>query len=434
MLTGLDRSCGALSVRQVLFFETCPEAEALRVGLQGLLDRRPVLTHRLGRDGAGRLALLPSDRGVPLRILRHGRVPRCLRGPWPPPTVDPLIPLEVALQPLGDSPLLQVHLHQLPDGSGALAFAFSHHLADLRSLLASLRAWAALSRGAQPPPPGPGDPAALRGLHAGAHAEGAGPEPPPTLLGEYTLRRRTLLGTILRLGRARFLTRMRARVLRFGPEDLAALDALGAPAGRSGRALLAAHVAQLLALLRGPPPGDRLRFTVVADLRARTPQAASPRPSPDFWGNAILFSSALRPWSAVDPRGGARALLEAAAARREAHARLDDDTVGQELSALEGAVAAYDRLPMVRVMGRSFRDTVLVNDARHLPLYDLDFGTGRPRWLQTQQRAVPWSARLYPAPPEAPAGSTDAWLKLSPRALAHLDSPEGQRLLRPWAR
>ena len=433
VLTGLDRSCGALSVRQVLFFRRCPEPEALRGGLQALLHRRPVLGSRLGRDATGRLALLPSPRGVPLRILRHARLPACLRGSDTPRTVEPLIPPEVALRPLGDAPLLQVHLHVLPDGSGALAFAFSHHLADLRSLQATLRAWAAASRGEQPGPAGSGDPAHMDGLRGLGSGAVAAPTDAPTLLPEYTLRRRTLLHTALCLSRAHLLTRMRARVLRFGPEDLEALDVLGAPAGRSGRALLAAHVAQVLASLRGPPPTGRLRFTGVADLRARPGRPSHLRPPPEFWGNAILFSSAVRPWEAVAPSRGPEALLEAAAARREASSRLDEETVISEVSALERAVSRHDRLPMVRVMGRSFRDTVLVNDARHLPLYDLDFGTGRPHWLQTQQRAVPWSARLYLAPPEAPPGSVDAWLKLSPRAIAHLDTTSGRRLLRPWA-
>ncbi len=385
-LSPLDRATAGMVVKGVWYFRQRLDGEQLRRGLASVLERRPWLAGRLTAQG---IACGAGD-GVPF-------VERALPGLEAAEELargDALDRLAGRLSPAafrrGSAVPLAVSLVQLDEGS-LLYVQGAHACMDGCSFYALMDEWGRLCRGEAVTDPVETtclltDPDFADDPAAQAHAEAYGWP-------------RVGMGLLVRMvwGSLRGVARCRYR-LRLTEEQEAGLvgrvNAAGAT--RYGRhVVLSALLAAAGVRLSSVPVGKPCTHVSVVNLRRR--MAGVPE---RFDGNAV-YNVASQPFSSADP-------VEAVAERID---RSLHDLFAGGGNRLTEVMRCYltvvrKKLPYVPfdVAGMYARRSPVsyVNDFLGFPIYDVDFGRGRPALVLPPD--LPDAVRLWPLPPEQGGG------------------------------
>ena len=390
-------------------FDTRLDADALRHGLERLLDSYPILC---GRVVGGR-RIDWSSKGIPVIEERDETLgaqdfdaTRVDAGRF----AARIQPFQVRS---GASPLLTLKLTQLREGS-VLAICCTHACLDGNSFYSMARNLSRAAAGAAVPQPrlerGRGNTQHRRRAQISRAARQAG------------WHRVTVLDALsYAVTQARRLDRM--FVTHFSPQALTrcreALACASACSGLSTNSALVAHVAYSAARLMRLDGGDSFSVSVAVDQRERV--AALPS---NFAGNAVsVVATAPLPAASGREEIAARLherlepLLTRPSPALESLAQLTEDIVLHRLP--------YSPVAGLRLLGRR-RLLFYTNSFARFPVYDLDFGNGahpvRPI------RAIPHnlgdSILLWPAPP--PEGGLElyfsGWLARALQRLA-VDDP-----------
>lgn len=409
-LTPIDRFAFQWVLQGTWVFESRLDPEALRQGLERLLESYPLLCGRV----AGGTRIDWSRKGIPLIEARDETLGAADFGAS---HVDAgrfacrIHPVQVRF---GTSPLLTLKLTQLREGC-VLAICCSHACLDGHSFYAMARnlSWAAAGRTVPPPlfEPRSGCAQPRRRSQIGPAARQAGWH---------------RVGALDALTYAFAQTRRLDRVFaaHFSPSTLQrcreTLARGSACLALTTNSALIAHVAYCVARLMSLCGGDSFSVSVAVDQRERVRELTR-----DFAGNAVSVV-ATPPLPACCGREEIAAriheqlepLLKRPSPALESIAQLTSDIVLHRLP--------YSPVAGLRLLGRR-RLLFYTNSFARFPVYDLDFGSGshpvRP------VRAIPHnlgdSILVWPAPP--PAGGLElyfsGWLA---RAVQRLDAND------PW--
>jgi shikimate O-hydroxycinnamoyltransferase len=382
----------------VHFYEATLDGDALAAALARTLSSFPSLAGRVVPDGDGGHRIdLDADPVSFVVVDDEGPMPRPTAGhgarPHLPGLVDAIPAWRLAAC---GGPLFRARLTRFRDGS-VLGVSLSHALTDMHGYCLLMQHWAAQARGDDAPAPVHDRSLVERQL--GTAAGG---------VGEHFVR-------LSRVGRVRNIARLVAgsatsasRTVHIGAAQLLALkqEALaGAPPGAhlSSADALSAHLWQRYGGLRRLDADATSTLTRIVDLR-RLDAADLPDA---YFGNATLAVPASLSHGDVMHGPPARRAL----AVRAATGRLDRP----RLAAVTGFLAERRRhrdfaavFPRMDLGGNDF----WINDWSRFPVYDLDFGGGRPIGFDLPRVPLPWFAVVAPSP----AGGVDVHLSM-PRSL-----------------
>jgi shikimate O-hydroxycinnamoyltransferase len=385
----------------VHFYDAVIDGDALAASLARTLSSFPSLGGRIVRnrhDGghrvdhdAGPVSLVIVDDDGPMPRPGPGDGARALL----PRLVDTIPAWRLALR---GGPLFRARLTRFRDGS-VLGVSLSHALADMHGYCLFMQHWAAQHRGEVVV-----EPVHDRSL-VEAHAGAAGRDGVDAHFARLAPADRVRTLSHFAGGYLDSAT----VTLRIAASSLAALKAealAGAPGAHlSTHDALSAHLWQRFGGQRRLAPTATSTLTRIVNLR-RLADAALPDA---YFGNATLAVPASLPHGDVLTASPARRAL----AVRAATARLDRP----RLAAVTSFLADHRRrgdLGAVFPRMDLFRNDFWINDWSRFPVYDLDFGAGRPVWFDLPRVPLPWFAVIAPAPPLA--DGVDVHLSM-PRAL-----------------
>ncbi|MGF1430712.1 acyltransferase [Kitasatospora sp. LaBMicrA B282] len=421
-----DLLTGPVYTPRVFFYRRPLDGAALRAALERTLARYPIAAGRLRKDPDGGYSVHCTDAGVHFvevhraePLPEHGPdsragagLKRYLHQPNPFSVVD------------GDAPLLAVQLTRLADGGSVLGVALNHTLADGTSMLAFLESWSHELRGLPVADP-LHDRTLLEQLGTAAPAAARAANEHYTVAGR--LQHLALLGRLItRAGKLATVT------VRFEPAELAALkDTAMADLAGTGRWVsthdaLAAQLWRVLAELRARPERSVESLGVTADLRARAGGAVPAA----YWGNAACYTYLTRPAAEL----AAAPLGSVAEAVRGAGDQLTAERLCADAAFLDAQRAAgrSHRVTNRLALG-AYRDDgwLALNNRSRLPFYRMDFGAGRPFWVEYPEVPFPWTVDIMPTPGED--GGRDVHLSLPHDQAAALRTAGWQRRLRCFA-
>lgn len=373
-LTIFDRQVAGLQVRKLFVYpQGLPVARMLEV-LPDALTAYPLLAGRMVRGPRGR-QFDPTPRGVRVTIADHGgATPRRLA----PADVD-------RLTAAPGRPLMAVQIGRFADGGVVLGLANDHAAMDGPSCYQLLTHWAALARGdAEPPPP----------CHRRAALERlceATPAVDPASLGLRRAGVRELVGLAANVVAARALLQ---RVLLVADGTaMAALKArahaerpAGSSAAISSNDALGAHLWQLLDGLEHAPLARPL--ALITNARGTVGELGGPRYFGNFNDLAIIPASAT-----LGARAAGLRTIGAgwSGARTLARGRI-----------LQESERGGPRLFPGGVLD-TVRGAMLLNNWSRFPIFELDFGAGKPRWFDVPRVPLRRMA-IVTAHPDDPAG------------------------------
>jgi shikimate O-hydroxycinnamoyltransferase len=393
----------------VHFFAARLDADALRAGLARTLASFPALTgrvvadgeggHRVAWDAAGAVSFVVVERDEPM--------PRpdvtCGAKAYLGELVDTIPAWRLAL---AGAPLFRARLTRYRDGS-VLGVSLSHALADMHGYCLLMMHWAAQTRGAPAAEPcherervdalAQGAPGAAYGAADAAVAEHF-----------VQLSRAGRVRNLARFARgaldSRTVTRRLARAELDALKQEAAVDHPRA----STHDALAAHLWRTIGGLRALDTAHPNLLTSIVDLR-RLPHAGLPE---SYFGNATLAVPAALPQRdvRVAPAG------QRTRAVRAASERLDRERLSTVVAFLAERRRARAFATLFPRMG-IFADDLWINNWSGFPVYELDFGAGRPFWFDLPRVPLPFFALVAPAAPGGASAGVDVHLSL-PRALA----------------
>ncbi|MFV8755935.1 acyltransferase [Nannocystaceae bacterium ST9] len=406
-LSVLDQEYGVQVTCRAYAWTRTLDAELLRRSLRRLLRCLPQFAGRLvtGRDGSPRIVC--ADQGAEFSVVRaRGRMPDfdvehsgAKRLPEWAGRLNGWVTAR--------TPLLRVRITQYEGGGTILGVAIPHALADAGSISRLLHMWARIHRGEPCESPD----VDRRALIEFEREAAGGLSRSPLQLARAELRS------------AKFTARVIANIRPF-VSGVFELDERGlAPVLAAGDAKLAqdlvsAHIWRTLTARERRPTFE---LTSVLNLRSRL----APLLSLDYFGNAV--GHAVCRLERAELHGGT--LLEVAEAIRAARRKLDNQTVKAEHAA--------HCLDWKRGTGMMLRDRtthaslqggVCFNSEVGSPLYDVDFGAGRPAWIVRPNFPIPGLGLWSPGPTP---GSFHLRVTLSPEQMRWLASSEGRRALSP---
>ncbi|GHA16512.1 acyltransferase [Streptomyces echinoruber] len=419
-LSVYDLLPGTFATQRTFYYRDTLDTDALHASLRATLAHYPLLTGRLERDADGGLSVVCNDAGALLTVCRSDR-PMPPYGPGHPVRGDlrryvhQVNPFRVVGH---DTPLFTAKVTHMRGGGSVLGVSVNHVVADGTACVEFLLHWSRVHRGLDHRP-APYARTPFDGLVAEAPSPARHDDP------QYAVvTRRRKFGFLWRVNtgapRLRTLTtRFTAQEVRSLKEVAAAQLAGGGPRISTGDAL-AAQVWRVLGALRGRPDDSTERLGVVISLRAALREHL-----PDgYWGNAASNTTA---------RLSARALREGplgetAAAVRAAVNRVTAAHVRDEMAFLEAQRRAGRlRRVLSRMSLDAFEDTVSLNNVARLPVYSVEFGTGRPFWFEYPAIPIPWTVLVTPTPDDE--HGRDVHLSLPRDAAAALESPEWAKRL-----
>jgi shikimate O-hydroxycinnamoyltransferase len=385
----------------VHFFDARLDGELLARALARTLSSFPCLTGRMVRDADGGHRVDWTGAPVTFEVADvDGPIAR--PGPARPAKADLaalIAPIATWRLALRGGPLFRARLTRYRDGS-VLAVSVAHALTDMHGYCFLVEHWAAQARGEEGRAP-----CHERTLVDDAAAAAAGRDG----VGEHfvELSRLGQLRNVARLGAGYFdsvstVVRVDGGVLaRLKAEMVAAAPA---HAQLSTNDALAAHLWRALGGQRSLDGAQLNRLTTIVNLR-RTSGL------PDgYFGNATLAIAAALPHRELLAASPA----ERALALRAAAARLDRARIAAVTAYLDDHRRAGSFGSLFPRMG-VFADDLWINNWSRFPVYDLDFGGGRPFWFDLPPVPLPWFVVVAPAGPGAAAG-VDLHVSL-PRAL-----------------
>ncbi|RDG36858.1 acyltransferase [Streptomyces corynorhini] len=407
-----DLMNGTFATSRTFFYRESLDADALADSLRRTLAHYPLLTGRLVRDDDGGLSVLCDDAGAALTVTSSGD-PMPDVGPGRPvrPQMRRYVPAVNPFRVVGhNAPLLGLKVTHMRGGGSVLGVSINHSVVDASSYLDFLLHCSRTHLGQEFSAP-PRDRALLDGL-----ADDARPEPTDSQYDVVTGRRK--FGFIWKVNA--HARKVRTTVVRFTAEEVLALRETARagqdrdrPPASSGDAL-GAHLWRVLSALRDREPGAEERLGVVVGLRS----VLKERLPDGYWGNAVSNTTA----ALLARELREEPLAHAAGAIRDALNRVTPERVRQEVAFLEAQRRARSS---GRVLSRmsldAFEGTVALNNVGRLPMYAMDFGTGRPFWSELPGSPIPWTILVMPTPEDD--HSRDIHLSLPGEAADALADP-----------
>ncbi|MDI5963745.1 acyltransferase [Streptantibioticus silvisoli] len=419
-LSVLDLLTGTFATSRVFFYRTALDGAALRASLARTLAHYPLLTGRLARDADGGLSVVCNDAGAVF-------VEADADAPLPDydydSTVDKRLLRNVnPFMAVGhDEPVLTVKLTRMGGGC-ALGVGINHSVVDGTAYMTFMQHWAAEHLGLEHPAPCH-DRAVLDSLASLARPGAEEHSDQYAVVG-----RRQKLAFLWRVNKG--ATGMRTVGMRFTAGEIGAIKE-NAQAGLAGTGkwvssadALTAHLWQVAAELRDRPADSRERLGIVigarAALKGDLPEA--------YWGNVVTN---VRPGMAAGELRAAP-LSTVATVLRESLDGVTGAVMHDEIGFLESQRrAGRVKGVMSRMALEAFDSTVAVNNLGRLPVYRIDFGTGRPFWCQYPPNLIPWTFRIN-ATPDDDAGR-DVQLTLPREVAKAFDDPHWDRRLHAYA-
>nr|ADZ24987.1 hydroxycinnamoyl-CoA shikimate/quinate hydroxycinnamoyltransferase-like protein [Sorangium cellulosum] len=422
-LTIYDMDYGLYMSQRVLFYRRAVDVAALRRSFERMLQRVPLLAGRLVRTEDGDLLIRCSDGGAELSVVeQRGTIEEYGIGRSATSELARFTGLHSGFRLVNhDAPLLRVRVTLMRSGGMAIGVSAPHIVMDAGTVTRFLSYWSKEHRGL----PWPGlDPerAALLAFEEQARREVASVR---------ARRLRTALHDVAFVAKIiQHIGPVESRVIRFPAEEVSRLEQRAREsAGTEGAQLstydaLGAHFWKVVTALRGYAGRTTDKLTMVIDVRSRM----EPLLSAPYLGNGVTdltcdlpsteLSSASVGAIAVQIRRARKAFTPEAA--RAAHAQHCKDWE-----------SGRHRRLMDRVTARALDGNMCFNSEAGAPLYDVDFGEGRPFWCERPFYPIPRFVVISPAP--AGDGSVDLRLALPRDDMRKLDSPELQRKLHPVA-
>ncbi|MDL5205958.1 acyltransferase [Streptomyces sp. ALI-76-A] len=409
---------GTFATSRTFYYRQRLDTEALRESLRRTLAHYPLFTGRLERDADGGLSVVCNDAGA---VFTESHCDRPMPDYGPGHSArDDLRRYLHSVNPFRvvghDTPLLTVKVTHMRGGGSVLGASVNHSVADGRGFLDFLVHWSRTHRGQDHVAP-PHDRAVLNGLAAGT-------VPAPQDPQYVVVTGRAKFGFIWRVNaRAR---RVRTLTTRFSSAEVLALREAARAGGDNARATsgdaLGAHVWRVLGALRDRGPEATERLGIVVGLRA----ALSESLPHGYSGNAVSNTTAALPARALREE----TLAHTAAVVRDALVRVTPRRIREEVAFLD---AQRDARRLNRVLTRmsldAFESTVALNNVSRLPMYAIDFGTGRPFWFEYPASPIPWTVLITPTPDGE--YSRDVHLSVPREAAEALRAPEWVRRLHP---
>ncbi|WP_128376164.1 acyltransferase [Streptomyces cavernae] len=422
-LSVYDLMTGTFATPRTFYYRQSLDTAALRASLTATLAHYPLLTGRLVRDDGG-LGVVCNDAGIPFTESHSDRpMPEYGSDRSARPDLRSYIHPAGALRVVGhDVPLLTVQVTHMRGGGSVLGVAINHSIVDGSGYLDFLRHWSRVHHGL----PHIAAPYARTLLDGVADGAPPGSERHST---QYVLvPGRQKFGFLWRVNAG--ARRVRTVTLRFAADEVRALKE-HARAGLAGTGLrisagdaLSAHLWKVLAQLRARPGDSVERLGIVVGLRSAL-RAFLPD---GYWGNAVTNVTPALP--AAELR---RAPLgDTVVAVREAVNSVTEERVRAEVAFLQAQRRARrTNRVLSRMALDAFEGTVALNNVGRLPVYEMDFGAGRPFWFQFPGSPIPWTLLVTPTP--VADDSRDVHFSV-PRETAHaLVSPEWTERLHAYA-
>ncbi|MEU6736920.1 acyltransferase [Streptomyces physcomitrii] len=422
-LSVYDLMTGTFATSRTFYYRQTLDADALQESLVRTLADHPLLTGRLRRDADGGLSVLCDDAGAVFRVSRSDRAM-----PDYGPELSAKKDLRHYLHSVNafrvvdhDTPLLTVKVTQMRGGGSVLGVSINHSIVDGGGFVDFLLRWSRIHRGLEPGAPAPHDRTPLEEMAAGTRAAAEDPQ--------YTLvSGRRKFGFLWRVNAG--ARRVPTLTTRFSSEEVLALRETAA-AGLAGEGIevssgdaLTAQVWRVLAALRDRPPQSTERLGLVVGLRG----ALKEQYPEGFWGNAVSNITATLPTRVLREEPAERAV----AAVREALNRVTPERIREESAYLEAQRrAGRVRRVLSRMSLDSFEDTVGMNNVSRLPVYQVEFGSGRPFWFEYPSIPIPWNVLVTPTPRDD--YSRDVHLSLPLAAAEALRTPEWHKRLHALA-
>ncbi|WP_055489569.1 acyltransferase [Streptomyces sp. TP-A0356] len=406
---------GTFATPRTFYYRQTLDTEALRVSLTRTLAHYPMLTGRLERDDDGGLSVVCNGAGAAFSERRSDR-PMPDYGPDHSAKSDlgsyiqSINPFRVVGH---DTPLLTVRVTHMRGGGSVLGVSINHSVVDGSGFLDFLLHWSREHRGLDHR----AAPCARTLLDR--LADGAAPGAEQHSAQYAVVSGRQKLAFLWRVNAG--ARRVRTITVRFAAEEVRALkETAGAQLAGSGPGVstgdaLSAHLWKVLGALRGRSAESTERLGIVTGLRA-----ALRATLPDgYWGNAVSNVTCALP--AGDLRKAP--LGDTVAAVRSAIADATAERVRDEVAFLEAQRRAKrSRRVLSRMSLDAFDGTVALNNSSRLPVYDIEFGAGRPFWFEFPASPIPWTILITPTP--ADGQSRDVHLSVPREAADTLLTPE----------
>ncbi|WAX81222.1 acyltransferase [Streptomyces sp. KMM 9044] len=410
---------GTFATLWTFYYRQTLDDGALQDSLRRTLAHYPLLTGRLERDADGGLSIVCSDAGALFEVSRSDHAMQD-HGPDRPVGQDlrryvrSVNPFRVVGH---NTPLLTVKVTHMRGGGSVLGVSINHSIVDGGGTFGFLLHWSRVHAGQDQAAP-PYDRHFLDGL-----AEEAHPAPDDPQYAVVTRRKKFgFFWTVNAHAR-----HVRTLTVRFPVRDVLALreaardgqDRDRAPAS-SGDAL-GAHLWRVLGALRDRAPDAEERLGVVVGLR----QTLKERLPDGYGGNAVSNTTAVLPARELREEP----LAHAAQAVRDAVDRVTLARVCQETAFLDAQRrAGRSRRVLSRMTLDAFEGTVALNNMSRLPVYAVEFGTGRPFWFEYPASLIPWTVLVTPTPDDD--YSRDVHLSVPRDAADALRGPEWSARLR----
>jgi len=378
-LSVYDQSVEQLYVSRIFFYERAPDPAALRDSLARTLKRFPIFSGRLLPHKRNLRSIEYSDRGVVFETIHvSGKIPGYGPEESALPDFDSFIEVPtLTLKPVAERPLLHIRLTLFEEGGAAMAIRSSHAVTDGRGFYAFMLAWASEHQGRSYTVPAQSR-GALDAIGEGAPRADTNPR-----------------NEVLRPVRfALFITRLlwherqfTHALVRFSAERLATMKAAAMGELDEGQwvstnDVLSAHLWQALAAEFGGEAQDIHTLALVRTLR----QLTDPPLGPDFFGN----SGVLTPVPQRTEQLAKATLSELALRIRESYALTSPATICEDTAFL---LEQRRRGRLTRTLSRFMRGiytrSVMVNNWSQLPMYELNFGHGKPFWAEFPSPPIP---------------------------------------------
>jgi len=379
-LSVFDNFVEQIHFSRLFFYDQAPDPDLLRRSLARALARFPAFSGRLVVDDDGHRVIEHSDRGAVFETVRAaGRMPpygleHDAMADFAHFIESPLL----SLRSTATRPLLVIRLTVFEQGGAVLGIRNAHAVADGAGVYAFLMAWVAehVGRPVEGLPPGGRD--EIDALGRDVTPAETNPRfevfSPPAFAAFLAL----LLWNERRATHA---------TVRFPADQLAAMKAEASaslPEGRwvSTNDVLSAHLWRRLAAPSGCAPDELHTLGLTHSLRSFDP----PLLQPGHFGNASIPACLELSTAQL----AAASSSELSLAIRDTYQHNAHDVIREDVAFL---LEQRRRGRLVRTLSRFMHDLysrrLMINNWCGLPIYQLDFGHGPPRWAEFPSSPFP---------------------------------------------
>jgi shikimate O-hydroxycinnamoyltransferase len=369
-ISGVDILTSHMGIPVIQVYKGGLDVEVLERSLRQTLARYPLITGRMKKDAQGYSYLIGNDAGIPFSVHRcQGALPDY--GPQHHMAdhigsfYTPIYPWNIHKD---STPLAHVNVYLFDDGGAILGISMVHSLIDGSSFWQFMVDWAEAAKG-KDTPARPMDRSQLIKI-------GQDHLNDPIRVGyAYLATWKQWLGVAFKLG-WRHLTDLDKGVYRIPAATVQAWKEQAQAEGNGAEAVMPSELvtAHCLKVLSPIWRADKLRYLgMVIDLRYKR----SLRIPRYYFGNALAQRDV--PYTAQE-------LAQDSLARIGLKSRTSPEGLTTEdLHAYLGLMERARQSKLAwRVMIRSLSEGIdggfMLNNCSHFPIYDIDFGTGRPTW------------------------------------------------------